>query len=496
MQINFFDFKIRGIDVSKYDLKMVVDKLVGKVHFVICRIGHGTKTDPLFKAFWVLLKGKVFRLSYFYLDYYSNYMPEFPAIYGMSDYDWGVVQAKNAWNNIKDDHDNAMVYLDIEDGDPDYALPVSSVWARVEAVMDGFFDEYGRLSNKVAGIYTSLSVFKNFSQRFRNHPAWVAWYNEDQTRESVLAAMNGWKVHFWQYASNGDVGTDNIGDGLEYGLGRRVMDLDVWMGTEAEWKEFTGMGDILLNIPALGQRDMRWSGNQLGTSNTTIGSHGCVITSATMMCRYFGIDIDPAGMNAWLKKNGGYSGGNLFYWAVLNKLDKRIAHAYRYDKAVAEKVDASLAKGIPVIVNVDMNPATSYPDEHWVLVVGKVNGSYIINDPWYGTQFKLEDKYKEMRIAETYTFTGELAPLPEPEPEKVLYQVRVKIDNLLIRSGAGATYPVVHRYATGVYDVFEERNGYGRIGAGRWIALEYTQKVGTLTLEERVTALEKAVFGD
>ena len=44
--------------------------------------------------------------------------------------------------------------------------------------------------------------------------------------------------------------------------------------------------------------------------------------------------------------------------------------------------------------------------------------------------------------------------------------------------------------------MYEEKNGYGRIGAGRWIALEYTQKLGALTLEERVTALEKAVFGE
>jgi len=77
-----------------------------------------------------------------------------------------------------------------------------------------------------------------------------------------------------------------------------------------------------------------------------------------------------------------------------------------------------------------------------------------------------------------------------------LYRVRVTIPDLLIRSGAGRNYPVVYRYASGEYNVFEERDGYGRIGAGRWIALEYTQKLGALTLEERVTALEKAVFGD
>ena len=57
MQIDFFNFKIRGIDISFYDLKLLIDKLIGKVHFVICRIGHGTKTDAKFKTFWQALKG-------------------------------------------------------------------------------------------------------------------------------------------------------------------------------------------------------------------------------------------------------------------------------------------------------------------------------------------------------------------------------------------------------------------------------------------------------
>ena len=48
------------------------------------------------------------------------------------------------------------------------------------------------------------------------------------------------------------------------------------------------------------------------------------------------------------------------------------------------------------------------------------------------------------------------------------------------------------------YDIFEEKNGYGRIGASRWISLAYTKRITvepTPTLEQPVTALEKAVFG-
>ena len=62
---------------------------------------------------------------------------------------------------------------------------------------------------------------------------------------------------------------------------------------------------------------------------------------------------------------------------------------------------------------------------------------------------------------------------------EALYKVRVKITNLLIRTGPGKTYPAVGGYASGVYEIFEEQNGYGRIAASRWISLNpaYVEKV-------------------
>jgi hypothetical protein len=214
------------------------------------------------------------------------------------------------------------------------------------------------------------------------------------------------------------------------------------------------------------------------------------MTAVTMFCRHVGIDIDPIGMNEWLKKNGGYHNGNLFVWDSLNKLDKRIKHYYRYPTGYLDKVDEQLRAGKPAIVNVDMYPNTPAIEQHWVLVVGKVGGSYIINDPWYGVQVEFEKQYGApetgMRIIETYNFSGEITPLPEPEPEVALYRVKINegVTALRIRSapvespstdtGARAKYPQE-------YDIYEERDGYGRIGAGRWIALEYTQKLGTAT---------------
>jgi len=521
MQLKFFDFKVRGIDISKYDLKLNVESLLGKVHFVIVRIGHGTKTDPLFKTFWQALKGKIFRLAYFYLDYYSNYMEEFPGIFGKSDYEWGVIQGQNAWNNIQDDHDKKLIYLDIEQGDTSYAPDIDGVWNRVETMMDGFFDTYDPQSGLTNGIYASLSKLKEFSRRFWHRPAYVALYDEDddgreRTRASVIAELRsyGWTgdIHFWQYASDGDTGTDGIGDGLEFGLGRKKMDLDTWMGTESEWQLFKDgqMTDILLNVPQFSQKDPRWKDIKLGTSNSTIGGYGCLMTDATMVARYYGHDVNPAQMNQLLIDNGGYVNGNLFVFGALTDIFPDVVIDWNNfincidTPAPLGTIDAMLLAGYPVIVQVDFNPSDADIDQHWVTIVGKQGGSYIINDPIDGARVKFEERYGDPSryIFRLAGYKGTPAVIPDEEP---LYRVRVRdgVTSLIIRSEplqVSRTDTGKRAKAPEEYNVFEEQNGYGRIGVARWIALSFTQRITPieppeLTLEERVVRLEKAVFG-
>ena len=170
--------------------------------------------------------------------------------------------------------------------------------------------------------------------------------------------------------------------------------------------------EIILPIPPLSQRDPLWANDQLGTSNTTIGGYGCLITCVSMMLKHFGIDTDPKRLNTWLKEHAGYQSGNLFVWGSLPVLDKRLSVNY------SGNIDAQLEKGIPSIVKVDMIPSTSVVDEHWVLVVGKQGNEYIINDPWTGDQVKFSDRYKTMYVIRSYDFSGEIVdPLPDDYPE-------------------------------------------------------------------------------
>lgn len=57
------------------------------------------------------------------------------------------------------------------------------------------------------------------------------------------------------------------------------------------------------------------------------------------------------------------------------------------------------------------------------------------------------------------------------------YTVRVKTEDLFIRSGPGTDYASKGYIPQGVYTIVEEKNGFGRLKSGAgWIALEWVEK--------------------
>jgi len=62
-------------------------------------------------------------------------------------------------------------------------------------------------------------------------------------------------------------------------------------------------------------------------------------------------------------------------------------------------------------------------------------------------------------------------PAQEPESEVPLFRARVNVSALNVRSGAGVNYGVVGSLRSGdIVDVYEERDRWYRIGAGKWCA--------------------------
>lgn len=154
-----------------------------------------------------------------------------------------------------------------------------------------------------------------------------------------------------------------------------------------------------LNILPLSQQDERWKLKRLGGSTVTIGSYGCLLTCHSMFLRYLGQDLYSDTLNDIYKTKGVYDPqGNINFWAAGTAFENTWAAGEYYQcidiPCDFNKIDQCLDKKMPVIamVDFDANPATT-GDWHFVLVIGKENGSYLINDPWTGETYFFEAKY-------------------------------------------------------------------------------------------------------
>ncbi len=152
-----------------------------------------------------------------------------------------------------------------------------------------------------------------------------------------------------------------------------------------------------LAVEPYSQNDPRWKNNRLGTSSTTIGWNGCLITCVAMVQKFYGIDTDPARLNTWLTQNGGYANENLLYWG---KIPFPIATWVDCMDVPAplSQIDACLDRGEPVIVHVDFVPSSAVINDHYVLLIGKLaNEDYVMIDSWDGWQGSFKSRYKDAK---------------------------------------------------------------------------------------------------
>lgn len=227
MSIKFSSFAIRGIDVSEFNGNIDWSK-VANTHFTSIRVGFGRVLDAKFKVNWAAAKGKVKRFPYWYMDYYSNHKATSSAN-GISDAEWGKIQAETCWNAIKNDPEG-VVFLDIENCNPATGPAITTVSSRAQAIAKAFLQRMDQLNGKRNGIYCSLGMLTWFNTWFKDRPLWLAWYNETQTMESVLKAVKAavWTgtLVIWQYASHGDLNGDGVADGVAMGMQYKFLDLN------------------------------------------------------------------------------------------------------------------------------------------------------------------------------------------------------------------------------------------------------------------------------
>jgi len=179
--------------------------------------------------------------------HFSDY---FPSHYTGSAEMFGASQARFFWKTIKGDPGEIKGYLDAEVYNPwgkitfvNYSKPVQ--------IARGFVKEYGYLSGTMPGLYTNPGMLPFFGDFFKDLDLWMSWFNESKTLVDIQAVMkkNSWrgKLRFWQYADDGDLDQDGIGDGLRLGMEQKAMDLNVSLDTPEEFSRYCGQTTIPVN---------------------------------------------------------------------------------------------------------------------------------------------------------------------------------------------------------------------------------------------------------
>ncbi len=194
------------------------------------------------------------------------------------------------------------------------------------------------------------------------------------------------------------------------------------------------------------QNDETWKKTALGNSSETIGGWGCLLTSVTMMLNGMGYNETPVTVNEKMKKAGGFKEA-FFIPSVLPYVWSNCAYRdmqpCETSPAPIALIDAAVAAGKPVILQVDWNKQTGI-QTHFVLVKERKGNDYSLYDPYKyggdgpGVDVLLTSRYKfngaklESEISAVLWFDS-YNTIP-PEPPKVI-KVPVPAEKYIIYTG-------------------------------------------------------------
>ncbi|QRN97885.1 LysM peptidoglycan-binding domain-containing protein [Archangium violaceum] len=168
--------------------------------------------------------------------------------------------------------------------------------------------------------------------------------------------------------------------------------------------------------PMYRQGDTQWGGRRLGTGSS-ISAAGCAMTSTAMaMSKISGKVINPGELDAYLDKNGGYSGNGLI-WGQAAKMAGLGATKPGWSTSnINKQIDA----GRPVVIGVDYKAGSNggaNGTDHWVTVTHRKGDTYYANDPATGKEIALKlQNGKLVGGPKNYKSTGELVTFTGGNP--------------------------------------------------------------------------------
>ena len=233
------------------------------------------------------------------------------------------------------------------------------------------------------------------------------------------------------------------------------------------------------------QQDPRWKGIKIGTSTDTIGHVGCALTSVAMYASGWGYTQTPQTLNRKLVAAGGFYGAAIV-WDAISELHPQIRNKgltlCRDSDAPLAQMDASLAAGQPVLVEVDNSPAPGL-QTHWVVLYEKKGVDYLMLDPWpypvdsqpvllrgrysYGKPLK-----RTITAVSWYYFKAPGSEPPAVETDLIVQVLSTAVAGLRLRSEPDLGAPTLAVESAGApLRVIEEKAGaQSKIGVNaQWI---------------------------
>jgi len=125
------------------------------------------------------------------------------------------------------------------------------------------------------------------------------------------------------------------------------------------------------------QRDPRWRDVRLGNSNGTLGEYGCTVSAIANAVSNLGLELTPAALHQRLMEQGGFNERGWLIWGALDRATEGRMQARVFSRPSRDDVDGCLLEGHYPIVKFLIGGVV----QHWVTVVGKAQGRYLIRDP-------------------------------------------------------------------------------------------------------------------
>lgn len=189
----------------------------------------------------------------------------------------------------------------------------------------------------------------------------------------------------------------------------------------------------LISFPLFSQRDDKWRLEKLGTSTSTLGKDGCLVTDMAGLCKYYGKDTDPSRLNTALVAINGYKSDNLYKWYEgIPKIFPDILCTKVQDTpnllnvTQFAEIDEEIKNLRPVVIKVDFLPGTPDIEQHYVVIIGKDGDDYVVADPYYGDMASLSRYGKPAKAIQRYVFHKG----PVPEKVDTVSKVFEKVEEL------------------------------------------------------------------